>query len=324
MELPFGLNPYENDPGAWGASLINNAELLLAALDAAGARSVVEVGAYAGDFTRLLLLWAEGSGASIVAVDPAPQPQLVELAGRRQELSLVRETSLAALPGIAPVEAIILDGDHNYYTVSAELRSIEAGHRGTSWPLVVLHDVGWPHARRDDYFDPGQIPAEFRQPTHEGGGLYPGIEGVRPGGMPYKWPAASEGGARNGVLTAVEDFTAAHPELRLAVLAPFFGVGLLWHRERSYAPALEELVAPLDRNPLIERLERNRVLHLASSQVQLAAAREAQRRLAEIEPLLDEMLKSRAFQLTERFVRWRSKGRPPFTAQALREALGRG
>ncbi|HWJ50964.1 MAG TPA: hypothetical protein VNR42_08090, partial [Solirubrobacteraceae bacterium] len=96
MELPFGLNPYENDPGAWGASLINNAELLLGCLGAAGARSVAEVGAYAGDLTRLLLLWAERSGATVLAIDPSPQPELEELDRDRPELALIRETSLVA------------------------------------------------------------------------------------------------------------------------------------------------------------------------------------------------------------------------------------
>ena len=98
MDLPFGLNPYENDPGAWGASLINNAELLLACLDVADARSVAEVGAYAGDLTRLLLLWAERSEAKVVAIDPMPQPELEQLERERRELDLIRETRLAAQP----------------------------------------------------------------------------------------------------------------------------------------------------------------------------------------------------------------------------------
>jgi hypothetical protein len=61
VPLPFNLDLYENDPAAWGASLVNNAELLLAVLDAAKVRSVIEVGAYAGNLTQLLLLWAEHS-----------------------------------------------------------------------------------------------------------------------------------------------------------------------------------------------------------------------------------------------------------------------
>ncbi len=51
-------------------------------LDASGARSVVEVGAYAGDLTGLLLEWAAGSGARVWAIDPSPRKPLVALAER--------------------------------------------------------------------------------------------------------------------------------------------------------------------------------------------------------------------------------------------------
>ena len=76
------VDPYEHDPARWGTSLAHTAELSLPCLDAAGARSVVEIGAYAGDFTRVLVAWAAGSGARVSAIDPAPQPDLVALARR--------------------------------------------------------------------------------------------------------------------------------------------------------------------------------------------------------------------------------------------------
>ena len=59
--------------------------------------SVVEVGAYAGALTGVLVEWARGSGARVVAIDPQPQPELVELAQRSPGLELVRERSLDAL-----------------------------------------------------------------------------------------------------------------------------------------------------------------------------------------------------------------------------------
>src|SRR5205807_4228406 len=136
-------------------------------------------------------------------------------------------------------------------------------------------DVSWPHGRRDDYFDPNQIPAEHRRPIAPEAGLYPGIEGVRHGGLPYHNPAATEGGPRNGVLTAIEDFVAGRDDLRLAVVPAFFGLGVVWRRGAPYAPALAKILDPWDRNPLLGRLEHNRVLHLASSHVQLRAATEA-------------------------------------------------
>lgn len=321
MELPFGLNPYENDPGAWGASLVNNAEILLAVLDTVKARSVVEVGAYAGDLTRLLLLWAERAGARIAAVDPSPQPALEQLERERAELVLVREASIQALEDIDLADAIILDGDHNYYTVSEELRRIDARSAGGELPLLLLHDVAWPHARRDDYFDPEQIPAEHRQPIAPESGLYPGVDGAYHGGMPYHYPAAWEGGPRNGVLTAIEDFVAGREELRLAVVPSFFGLGLVFSRAAPYASELERLLEPYDNNPWLARLERNRVLHLASSQVQLRLARDAQERVERQQQLLERMLHSRAFAAAELFLRLRQRGRPIFSRAEIRRVM---
>jgi len=323
VEAPFGLNPYENDPGAASASMINSAEILLECLERSRAKSVVEIGAFAGDLTRMLLLWAERPGARVIAIDPSPQPQLEELEREHEELELIRETSLAALPHVEVTDAVIIDGDHNYYTVSEELQRIEARWReqGAALPLLVFHDVGWPHARRDDYFDPQQVPPEYRQPVSPGGGLHPSVRGTVPGGLPYRWPAAEEGGPRNGVLTAIEDFLSGRDELRLVILPPFFGVGVLYRRDAAYAQALDDLLAPWDRHPLLERLERNRVLHLASSHIQLTRMVETQGQLARHQALFEAMLASRVFGAAERFLRVRQRGDPAFSKELIRRAL---
>src|SRR5215217_7459592 len=74
------IDPYLNDPTRWATSMAHHAALMPPCLDAAGARSVVEVGAFAGDLTRLLMRWAERSGARVTAVDPSPQEGLERLA----------------------------------------------------------------------------------------------------------------------------------------------------------------------------------------------------------------------------------------------------
>ena len=316
----FKIQPFANDPGAWSASLVNNAEFVIGALDASQARSIGEVGAYAGDLTRLLLDWARETGARVVAIDPAPQPELEQLEAERPELDLVRQTSIEAFQTMEIPEAMILDGDHNYYTVAQELRLL-AERAGDELPLLLLHDVSWPHGRRDDYFDPERIPAEYRQPIAPEAGLYPGVEGTREGGMPYHWPAAREGGPRNGVLTAIEDFLDGRDDLRLAVVPAFFGVAVLWRLDAPYADELADLFDPWDRNPILERLERNRVLHLASSQVQLNLATKANEKVARLDPLLRALLQSRAVALAEHYSRLRERGRPAFSLEGIRRAL---
>jgi Methyltransferase domain len=311
-EAPWTLHracSFASDPGQWGASLINNGEMILACLDAARAASVVEVGAYAGDLTKFLLEWATPSGARVWAVDPSPQEELVTLSRERPELELIQATSLAALRQMPPAEAYVIDGDHNYYTVSEELKLIAERCAGGPFPLLIFHDVGWPHGRRDDYFAPQQIPAEFRQPTIEGGGLFPGVSAPRSGGLPYKWPAAQEGGPRNGVLTAVEDFLSAREELRLAILPTFFGVAFVWPSGAPYAAQLAEILGPLDRHPVIERLEANRTFHLASVHQQMTEVTAARVRLARQEAVLRRLLTSSAFALAERLSRLRLKAR---------------
>jgi hypothetical protein len=319
------IDPYANDPGRWAHSMQNLAEILLPCLDAAGARSVVEVGAYAGDLTELLVDWAARTGARVIAIDPSPQERLIRLGAERAELELVRETSLDALPGLAPADAVIIDGDHNHFTVSEELRLV-AESAGEELPLLVFHDVCWPHGRRDDYYAADRIPAERRQPIHEGGGLHPDEPGIRAGGLPYRGAAAREGGPGNGVLTAVEDFVAARDGLRLAIVPVFFGLGVVWRTDAPWAAAVAEVLDPWDGNPLLARLEANRVFHLAESHLRLVEAAQAREQAARREAVLRRLVDSSAFAVAEQLSRLRhrvgiARDQPIVSRDEVRRAL---
>ncbi len=300
------LDPYLHDPLQWGASMAQHAELMRACLDAVGAGSVLEVGAYAGDLTRVLADWAQAPGARVLAVDPSPQPALVELSERHQGVELVRQTSLEALPEVELPDVAIIDGDHNYYTVSEELRLIGERAEGASLPLLLFHDVCWPHGRRDDYFDQQLIPPDFRHPmVGDGAGIFPGDSGVRADGLPYPRSAAHEGGPRNGVLTAVEDFVAGRSGLRLVVVPAFFGFGAVWHEDAPWASELAGVLDPLDRLPLLERLESNRVMHIAQEHAQRIAVWAAEERSRQLEAVLNRLERSRAFALADGLSRLR-------------------
>ena len=305
------FDPYTHDPDHWGVSLAQSAELMLPCLEAAEVRSIVEVGAFAGDLTRVLVAWAAEHGAAVGAIDPSPQPGLVALDEAHEELELIRETSVAALPRIPLPDAVVIDGDHNHYTVSEELRLIGERAPGAELPLLLFHDVCWPHARRDDYYAPELIPAVRRQEVAgDSGGIFPGEPGLRPGGgLPYPRSATREGGPRNGVLTAVEDFVATRDDLRLVVVPVFFGFGVVWHQQAPWSGALAQLLDPWDRNPILERLEANRVLHLALGHTRLAELWEAQGRGARQERVLRRLLESSAFAVAERLSRLRVRAR---------------
>jgi hypothetical protein len=321
------LDPYRTDPDRWGHSLAQLAELVLPCLDAAGVRSVLEIGAFAGTLTEVLTDWAEPRAGRVTAVDPAPRPELERLARERAALELVRDTSFRALPRLPAHDAVIVDGDHNHFTVSEELRLIAGQAEGTGLPLLLFHDVCWPHGRRDDYFAPEAIPAEHRhEPAGDGGGLYPGDPGLRPGGLPYPRSASREGGPRNGVLTAVEDFVAGREGLRLAVVPAFFGLGVVWRRDAPWAGDVARVLDPFDRNPVLERLEANRVRQLAEAHVQRTVAEQARQRQARQEALLERLAGSSAFSVAERLSRLRHRAgiateQPVVSKAAIRRAL---
>jgi hypothetical protein len=300
------FDPYLSDPDHWGFSLVHLSELILACLNTTEAKLVAEVGAFAGDLTRVLMDWAVPTGARVLAVDPSPQEQLIALARVQPQLELIRQTSLEALPRIPVPDVVIIDGDHNYYTVTQELHLIRERAGAAKLPLLLLHDVCWPHARRDDYFDVERLPKDARHPTAgSDGGIFPGDRGLRPDGLPYPRSAAHQGGPRNGVLTAVEDFVASSEGLRLAVVPAFFGLGAVWSEEAQWAESIAQVLGPWDRSPLLEHLEANRIHQLAQAHSWRVKLWGAQERQARYEGVLRRLLDSSAFALADRLSRLR-------------------
>jgi hypothetical protein len=310
------------DPDQVGASLRNLADVIFPCLDAVGARSVLEVGASHGDFTSELLSWAASSGAGIAAVDPTPAPELLALAERHPELELVRKTSHEALREASGRDAIVIDGDHNYFTVSEDLRLVAERHPGPAMPLLLLHDLGWPHGRRDSYYAPERVPEESRQPLAHNAFLDPAVPGVADGGILVEWAAQREGGPRNGVRTAVEDFVGAQEGVRLAVVPAFFGLGVVWHREAPCSDAVARIVEPMNGNPLLERLEANRLLKQVEWARCFRSERATEQRMRAQEELLRTAMRSRTLAWVERLSRLRGRGGGPLSRDRIRGVLG--
>jgi Methyltransferase domain len=274
-------------------SLTELREIWLPLVEAAGARSVAEIGSESGSTTKLVVdLLRRGGGGRLLVVDP--DPGVSPVSGGGLDVEVVRGYSPEALDGHAPTDAYLIDGDHNYATVSGELRAIDTAVQqfGRSYfPLVILHDVGWPAGRRDQYYAPDRIPATERQPYS----WDVGVEIDSPDGIPgrgfrgngaFAW-ALTEGGPGNGVRTAIEDFVADQPELRFFTAAPVFGLGVVIDRRAPWAARAAELLAPWVSNVLLARLERNRVdLYLRVLQMQDdagAVARDRQRDWARLD-----------------------------------------
>ena len=139
--------------------------MLAPVLAAAEARRVVEIGALRGDNTREILETL-GPGSLLHVIDPVPgfDPSDHER-DHPGRYVFHRARSLDVLGDLPPMDAALIDGDHNWYTVFNELRLLSEGARRhqAPLPLLVLHDVGWPYGRRDLYYAPETIPAEAGQ-----------------------------------------------------------------------------------------------------------------------------------------------------------------
>lgn len=195
-------------------------------------QGIVEIGSEDGKTTRLLLDFCKRQGATLQAIDPVPKfdaDAWQQEAGAR--FVVHRSLSLDVIAQLDRFDVALIDGDHNWYTVYHELKLLEERSRQLAqpFPLVFMHDVGWPFGRRDGYYDLETIPPEFRQPC-EGETSLPDVAGAPSPAAVLRtvWHAKDEGGARNGVLTAVEDFLREAPGLRLIVLPGLHGLAILF------------------------------------------------------------------------------------------------
>jgi cephalosporin hydroxylase len=235
---------------------------------ASGARRVVEIGALRGE-TTVLALDALASDAELHVIDPLPEFDPAEHEQRFPGRYVFhRDLSLNVLPDAPPFDLALIDGDHNWYTVYNELRLLRETSRRADRPLpiLILHDVCWPYGRRDLYYEPSQIPPEFRQPYAKRGMRPDRSDLLRAGGFNVTLHnALEEGGPRNGVMTALDDFMAEHDRpLRRVVIPIYFGLAIV--AEEALLATRPELTALLDaiespegKDPLLELSERIRL-----------------------------------------------------------------
>jgi cephalosporin hydroxylase len=290
-------------------------------LAAARPRRVVEIGAFRGETTELMLDLL-GPEAELHVIDPSPT---FDVAAQEESFTgayhFHADVSHNVLPRLGPMDAALIDGDHNWYTVFHELRMLAdaASGAGELLPLLILHDVGWPYGRRDLYYAPERIPEEFRQPWRRAGMRLGQPELFDTGGAnPTMCNAEVEGGPRNGVMTALEDFLAQHPEpARTVVLPVYFGLAIVAEERRLARQP--ELVAALDR---LEAADGQRELLTVAETTRLRAMTRAhmtmdrsQRRLARAATRYLELLKGAL--LNEHYLE--NEIRLKYLARCLRE-----
>ncbi len=123
-----------------------------------------------------------------------------------------------------------IDGDHNWYTVYNELKTIEEKKLIRKGGTIFLHDVSWPYGRRDMYYNPQTIPSEFIHP-YARKGILKGQSELSDSSESQNEKynnALHEGGSKNGVLTAVEDFLENYKDqYSFYYIDEQFGLGVL-------------------------------------------------------------------------------------------------
>lgn len=217
--------------------------LMLPIMRKLNAQYIVEIGSDTGINTKNILEYCRDNDARMTAIDPFPQFDINEFKSEyADKFEIFTELSLKVLPFLENYDTILIDGDHNWYTVYNELKIIEKTNE--KFPLVFLHDVGWPYGRRDLYYDPDNLPDEFRQPYSKMG-MYPNEPKLREkGGLNIGLNnAILENTPKNGVLTALEDFIKeSNLKLSLKIVNAFFGLGILFQSDENTEKVVNEVI----------------------------------------------------------------------------------
>lgn len=217
-------------------------------LDSTGVKTMVEVGAEEGRHTQRLLTYVVARRAHLHVIDPMPRFLTAPFRVQHRDYATLHEReSHDVLPSIDAPDVVLLDGDHNWYTVIEELRILDRTCR--DWPLTFLHDVEWPYGRRDMYYAPDRVPAEHRQPWAFSGIVHGRSELSARGVNGSMANAKREGGPHNGVLTAIEDFLdETRRDLELFIVPGDKGLAIVVDRrrlrKRRFAKVLREVHDP--------------------------------------------------------------------------------
>jgi hypothetical protein len=248
---------------------------------------ILEIGINDGRNTKNILEYCKNNDAKVIAIDPAPKIDVAawELAYRGY-LEFYIAKSLDVIESLPSADIVLLDGDHNWYTVYNELNKIY----NMGLPITLIHDIDWPYGRRDMYYNPSDIPAEYRQP-YKLCGISFQLNRLEKNGFNYHlYHAETEGGECNGVLTAIQDFLRENSQknFELIKVPGHHGLGILFSRNYN-CKRLEKFFRELIPNKYLEE-------HIKSLEHSLIEERmKVQHKYLEIEELKKEleMIKSK-------------------------------
>ena len=218
-------------------------------------KKIVEIGSDKGTNTKNILKFCEENNSKLISIDPKPNFDVDQLKKQYGEkFELYQDLSLRILPFLEDLDMILIDGDHNWYTVYNELKLIEKTCND-NYPIILFHDICWPYGRRDLYYNPDTIPKEYLLPYEEKG-MIPNQKELSSNGLNdsgFK-NALYEGGKQNGVLTAIEDYMAESKlDLLFYTIPAYYGLGILFLNDKKLQKIVENII---DYPQIMEELEK--------------------------------------------------------------------
>ena len=233
--------------------------VILPIIEKINANYIIEIGSDEGINTENILKFCMEHNAHMAAIDPFPNFDVEALKSQYGDrFEIYNELSLNILPLLENYDVILLDGDHNWYTVYNELKIIENTFKNKKFPIIFLHDISWPYARRDLYYNPENIPEDYRQP-YKKLGMIPGQTKLKEeGGLnSFLYNSIYENNPHNGVLTAVEEFIdESDLEYSFSVVNAYYGLGILYPKNEEMDNIVKEVIESSD---LIKCLEEERI-----------------------------------------------------------------
>lgn len=199
-----------------------------------GYKDILEIGSARGQNADQIM--ASDPEVRFSIVDPCVSADLTDKYKNNPRVKLLKGLSLEVLPKLhGKYDCILIDGDHNWHTVYNELSNIEKNDLLKKGGTIFLHDVAWPYARRDMYYDPENIPETVKLPHAKKGIVRGRSQLVESGGFNAEVDnALHEGGPKNGVLTAVEDFLAGKDQYVFFSARSQYGLGVIIKKDDNY------------------------------------------------------------------------------------------
>ncbi|WP_059041767.1 glycosyltransferase [Paenibacillus rubinfantis] len=253
-------------------------------------KHIVEVGSEEGKTTRKILEYCIESDCILSAIDPKPLFNVQELVEQYNgKFFFYKDLSLNKIYELENFDIILLDGDHNWYTVFHELKMIDKQSGKSKFPIVFLHDSGWPYGRRDLYYNPELIPSNFLKP-YKKQGIVPWQHDLVDIGFNMNLNnSIYENNDRNGVFTAVEDFLKeTSKEVYHYNIEAFHGLTILFGKENK------DIIDSIDVKKLTGDLEYERVNLLAKNRINILKKNELMQEMKESKKLdvLNEEIKN--------------------------------